>query len=570
VFSDSPKNYVSSVTQRLFNSQSDLERHRYGARLMSSMDSLKFLLPKHLHHLGARLEEDAEKIISFFDNLKAHITKLETTAYNTTMMLFCDLIKKLENDILPSKAEMNDLSLKATEAWNLLSDKDLEEKIKMSKIRLFCKSYEVLFDEETKSFRSFEFLKINEKRYLGDFMNTEISRLEEISLGQLSGTLTFRKRMNSNLDKYKHLVDEIDQIKRLSYSTIKKDDFAFERRGTISKYWTLNKNMVPEGEDDFLEGLECNFEVAKDIFVTYKFKVYSDLYNKNWRVEVLSCRPFSSSQSISLCAVERNCSCSSYSVPSIFFPSAEKEASVDNRKTWSMEMNHLHYPEREVTLIFCFAGSLHKHNDVQLENVNGSILNTVVQDWTLIRKINEYPAKAVSNATVSMSLVICNFLSTNLEIKTPFLKSGRLDSKHPWPRMVDPSSVVLLHSRKKALDARGTVGYTVISLQHNEHPVNIGVYWQAPFDFNIYKNSFAVFPVRSGEDCSSQEVAKTSRSFTLYSNTAQLCEQGEGVRGFASGGPQAFVHSGILISVMMGARHRDYMQISLLPLQEGD
>jgi hypothetical protein len=47
------------------------------------------------------------------------------------MMLFCDLIKKLENEILPSKTEMNDLSLKATEDWNLLNDRDLEEKIKM-------------------------------------------------------------------------------------------------------------------------------------------------------------------------------------------------------------------------------------------------------------------------------------------------------------------------------------------------------------------------------------------------------------------------------------------------------
>ena len=135
-------------------------------------------------------------------------------------MLFCDLIKKLENEILPSKTEMNDLSLKATEAWNLLNDRDLEEKIKMSKIRLFCKSYEVLFDEETKSFKSFEFLKVNEKRYLSEFLNSEISRLEEISLGRMSGTFTIRSRVSSNLEKYKHFIDEIDQIKRLSYSRI--------------------------------------------------------------------------------------------------------------------------------------------------------------------------------------------------------------------------------------------------------------------------------------------------------------------------------------------------------------
>ena len=129
-----------------------------------------------------------------------------------------------------------------------------------------------MFDEETKSFKSIEFLKPNEKRYLSEFVNSEISRLEETSLGQTSGTFTFRRRISSNLEKYKQFIDEIDQIKRLSYSRIKKDDFSFEREGTISKYWTLNRNMVPEGEDDCLEGLDCHFETSQDIFVTCHFQ----------------------------------------------------------------------------------------------------------------------------------------------------------------------------------------------------------------------------------------------------------------------------------------------------------
>ena len=163
----------------------------------------------------------------------------------------------------------------------------------------------------------------------------------------------------------------------------------------------------------------------------------------------MSCRPFSSTQSISLCAVERNCNTCSCAVPSLFFPQVEKEASVENRKSWRLDMKHLHYPEREVTLIFCFPGFLDKQQEVQLENVNGSILNTVVEDWMLIRMINEHPVKAINNATVTMSLILCNFLKTNLEIETPFLTSGKLDSKNPWPRSVDPSSVACLYSKKK-------------------------------------------------------------------------------------------------------------------------
>eukprot|EP00091_Calanus_sinicus_P006776 TRINITY_DN17523_c0_g1_i1.p1 TRINITY_DN17523_c0_g1~~TRINITY_DN17523_c0_g1_i1.p1 ORF type:complete len:121 (-),score=29.44 TRINITY_DN17523_c0_g1_i1:307-669(-) len=78
---DSPKNYVVDVTQRLFHSQSDMDRRRYGIGLLCAMDSLKFLLPKHLHRRSARIEEDVQKISNFFDDLKAHITKLETTSY---------------------------------------------------------------------------------------------------------------------------------------------------------------------------------------------------------------------------------------------------------------------------------------------------------------------------------------------------------------------------------------------------------------------------------------------------------------------------------------------------------
>ena len=116
------------------------------------------------------MEDDVQKIGTFYTILKEKIAKLETSHYKTAMMLFFDLMKKLENDIFPSKLEINDLNLKATEAFNFLSDTDLEEKIKMSKIRLFCKSYEVLFNEETNTFKIYEFLKPNEKRYYHYFI----------------------------------------------------------------------------------------------------------------------------------------------------------------------------------------------------------------------------------------------------------------------------------------------------------------------------------------------------------------------------------------------------------------
>ena len=91
------------------------------------------------------------------------------------------IMKKIENNIIPSVYEINDLYVKATEGWNFLKDDNLLEKINMSKIRLFCKYFEVLINEEEKTFQNIETLEENEKSYLSSFVNMELSRLEEIS-----------------------------------------------------------------------------------------------------------------------------------------------------------------------------------------------------------------------------------------------------------------------------------------------------------------------------------------------------------------------------------------------------
>ena len=48
--------------------------------------------------------------------------------------------------------------------------------------------------------------------YLSEFINSEIARLEEISVGKMSGTFAMRRRVSSNMEKFKLFVDEIDQI----------------------------------------------------------------------------------------------------------------------------------------------------------------------------------------------------------------------------------------------------------------------------------------------------------------------------------------------------------------------
>ena len=47
------------------------------------------------------MDDYVQKIGTFYTILKEKIAKLETSHYKTAMMLFFDLMKKLENDIFP-------------------------------------------------------------------------------------------------------------------------------------------------------------------------------------------------------------------------------------------------------------------------------------------------------------------------------------------------------------------------------------------------------------------------------------------------------------------------------------
>ena len=514
------------------------------------------MLPKSVQQAGLSTDRDVQKISGFFETLKDIkdcLRKLETTAFKTAIKLFLDMMKKLKNGIFPSLSEVENINLKATEAWTSLSDKDLEEKIKMSKIRMFSKTYEVLFNEETETFKPFEFLEPNKQNYLSEFMNSEISELEKISY--------------TRLRKDKVFIDEIDQIKQLSYSTIKKEDFAFEQNGKISKYWTLNKNMVPEGEDDSLRGLDCTFKKVHSNIVTLKFRVYSDIYSKTWTIEVVSDEPFSSDLSFSLSAVESDCSTSS--VPRVYFPEVETET-ADNAKIWSLPIKHLKYPDKMVTLIFSFVGTMDKILGTHFEeNCRYAFLKTVIEeDLDLIRHINEYPFKVPIIDPVSMSLVVCNFLKNNLVVSDPHMSSGTLDSQHPWPRDIKPSSVALFHTRKRIIEARGSVGLTVITVQDSDRHKSFAVYWHAPFDFNLYKNSFAVFPLPGPYYSTSQDVMKAFKTFIEYNNTNKTDDKFDGIRGFAKDGPKALEFGGMLISVKMGGQHNDTLQLSILPLEQ--
>ena len=70
---------------------------------------------------------------------------------------------------------------------------------------------------------------------------------------------------------FQKFTDEFDRIKILSYQEIKKEDYEEEHGGTIFKYWTLNANMVPEGENDALTSQSCTFRDSDHNLVRVDF-----------------------------------------------------------------------------------------------------------------------------------------------------------------------------------------------------------------------------------------------------------------------------------------------------------
>ena len=124
--------------------------------------------------------------------------------------------------------------------------------------------------------------------------------------------------------------------------------------------------------------------------------------------------------------------------------------------------------------------------------------------------------------------------------------------------MVSQSSLPRLTSRSKSFyqQIKRNSSYRIF------FRVGFVIHWVAPFDFNLYDNSFAVFPLSPQlreKDCKQiyKEIKNSNRS-----GSASI----SGIRGIAKDGPKAFQHRNILISARMGTTHTDCLQICFLPM----
>ena len=161
-----------SVDEDLFDQQRFSTISKNSLTLMEEIEPiLKFVLPRDYNNSTKE----------YFYKQADSMEKIANSHFKTAMMLFLDFMKKIENNLIPTRYETNVLYLKATEGWNFLKDDHLLEKINMSKVRLFCKYFELLINEEEKSFKTNDKLEENEAHFLSNFVIMELSRLEELS-----------------------------------------------------------------------------------------------------------------------------------------------------------------------------------------------------------------------------------------------------------------------------------------------------------------------------------------------------------------------------------------------------
>ena len=128
------------------------------------------IYPKEVYQSRGSCNHDTKRSVCLWEAFKRYIKQLEVEKKNSskTMELLFEMLKKIENGILPSKNEVVYLN---NEATTPRTGGNWKQKLNMSKIKLFCKFYEVLFCEKSGRFKFFELLEPNEKNYLKDFAN---------------------------------------------------------------------------------------------------------------------------------------------------------------------------------------------------------------------------------------------------------------------------------------------------------------------------------------------------------------------------------------------------------------
>ena len=154
--------------------------------------SLKFVLPVvaigigvGIPVLGGAVAASAVawklgKVLDGMKQIQDNIDKLRKSDFQATMILFKDVLITLTNNRYPEVADVKFVYAKAIDAYTKLDFKDLEMKLELVKIQMFCIIYMHSYDKEKHTMLTYDRLDLEVRNMIKEKFNVRLKDLEHL------------------------------------------------------------------------------------------------------------------------------------------------------------------------------------------------------------------------------------------------------------------------------------------------------------------------------------------------------------------------------------------------------
>ena len=538
----------------------------YFLMILNLSDCLKFIFPAPflLEKLKAKNQVYLVKHL-INESRKCFSLDAESTYSNILKDLF-DLLEELEHGVYPSIGSL-DFILSGVKNDFAASGADINKYVSQTNIVLFCKLMKICLSEDggKKEVKNISKLPPNLKMLVGKTIKTTLEDLDNFS--------TMRNIAGS---ENQDLVDQIDWIKRVSHTFLTKleykiADFAFQHGDQVYKVWSLMKHYVPEGKSDRLESSIMEYKDMKGQTVAVKLSIHAD-HEGAWYVTVHEkkggYRKLNSDNELgqkgknapNLISIFKPSGSCLKTEAAIFIPYTDFIKNDVGGHQWVFLANKIRN-DQEITFCSIFNGNLAEEN-LSIGS-NGTVndccfvptLSSEGASLLSVSSVLSYKEPRKHPSRISLALGIINFSEKEIFISQPYLTSGTID--FAWKEKLQPSSAEVFFSRKVDFSLKGSVGITVFSIKNENGFSNVALYWDVPFDRMLYVNRFAIIPLETTEDVTSEEAYKNNTVQGAIINARRALDS-----------PVSVQIGDYLVTVDMGRSYRTRIQVVFLGLED--
>jgi len=480
-----------------------------------AIGALKFVLPVGLSTaaifipvLGGAVAASAvawqtTKILDFIKKLRDDIDGLTTSDYKSTMLLFKDILITLAHDVDPDLDDVKHAYRKAIDGYTKLDQGKVQEKMELIKIQMFCTVYINCFDRKSCSMLPFDAVPEARKNIIQDIFNDRLKDLQNLcELNHLEYYTENCYTACGNLH-YQTMLDGIDHIKRISYSSIIIIDTVYQVNNSAVKVWSLKGFMIPEGENDALSSSLNIITPTSDTDadeLTIQASIYKDK-GRNWFLKVHLPSEEDYEDLTVLCKYQVDGRKSA-----IFLPSKI------NSKSWKVDTSFLSNHDGTVSFLMCKAGNAKTSlslgaQQFQSKGILDHMKSFGPDQCKIVRQYFAAGEAILEKKSILESVMtvigLMNLTDSTIPVSPPAFVSGCTSSGYPWPSESPPLRLVDMVSRKMKFSTAGSVGATVLKLSSS---LNLMIYWCTPYDHNLYENCFGIGHYSSDSPASSESI----------------------------------------------------------------